>query len=153
MTAKAAGSHELHLARTFEAPASLVFRIWKERDLMIQWWGPKDFTCTHLDHDFRVGGDYRACIYAKKYGDSWMRGRFLEIEEDRRIVFTFMWEEGRDQAGVETTVTVTLTERDGKTEQTFHQTPFLDEETRDSHVGGWSECLDRERAFVEKMAS
>lgn len=153
MTAKEAGSHQLHIERTFEAPASLVFRIWKDRDLMIQWWGPKDFICTHLERDFRVGGDYRACITAKKYGDSWMRGRFLEIEENRRIVFTFTWEDGRDQPGVETTITVTLAEKDGKTVQTFHQTPFLTEASRDSHLGGWNECLDREQTFVERLPS
>lgn len=153
MSSNPKGSHELLITRTFAAPVALVFEIWKERDLMIQWWGPKDFTCTHLDLDFRVGGDYRACIHSSQYGDNWMRGRFVEIEPERRIVFSFMWEDGNEQPGVDTTVTVTFTEKDGKTVQSFHQTPFLTEESRDSHVGGWNECFDREQAFAEKRAS
>lgn len=143
---------ELLIVRTFNAPVSLVFRVWEQREHMIRWWGPKDFTCTALDVDFRPGGAWRACIVSDAYGESWMRGVFREIERDRRIVFTFAWEGGDDQPGVETLVTVTFEERDGKTIQTFHQAPFLDVETRDSHISGWNECFDREQVYAETLA-
>lgn len=143
---------ELLIVRTFDAPVSLVFRIWERAEHMIRWLGPKDFTCTSLDLDFRPGGAWRACIESEGYGQSWMGGRFLDIERDRRIVYTFAWEDGRDQPGVETLVTVTFTEQDGKTVQSFHQAPFLHVEGRDSHVVGWNECFDREQAYAEKLA-
>ncbi len=148
-----AGGHELMIERTFAAPVALVFQSWKQRELMIQWWGPKDFTCTHLELDFREGGAYRACISSAQHGDNWMGGRFLEIVENQRIVMSFAWEDGRDQPGVDTRITVTFAEQDGKTLQRFHQAPFLHEEARDSHIGGWSECLDREQQFVEQRAA
>lgn len=143
---------ELLIERVFDAPASLVFRIWEQREHMIRWWGPKDFTCTSLDVDFRVGGAWRACIVSDAYGESWSSGRFREIERDRRIVFTFAWEDGGEQLGVETLVTVTFAERDGRTVQSFHQTPFLTVESRDSHLWGWNECFDRERDYAEDLA-
>jgi uncharacterized protein YndB with AHSA1/START domain len=143
---------ELLIIRTFDAPVSLVFRIWESREHMIRWLGPKNFTCTALELDFRAGGAWRACIESDAYGQSWMGGRFREIEKDKRIVYTFAWEDGRDQPGVDTLVTVTFAERDGRTVQSFHQAPFLNVEARDSHIGGWNQCFDREQAYAEELA-
>ncbi|MGF1623842.1 MAG: SRPBCC domain-containing protein [Alphaproteobacteria bacterium] len=143
---------ELLIVRTFDAPIALVFRVWEQREHMIRWWGPRDFTCTALDVDFRPGGAWRACIVSDAYGETWMSGAFREIVRDRRIVFTFAWEGGDQQPGVETLVTVTFEERDGKTTQTFHQAPFVSVETRDSHVSGWNECFDREQSYAEHLA-
>jgi uncharacterized protein YndB with AHSA1/START domain len=144
--------NELLIVRAFEAPVSLVFRIWETREHMIRWLGPKNFTCTHVDLDFRPGGRWRACIESEAYGKNWMGGQFREIERDKRIVTTFAWEDGRDQPGVETLITVTFTEQDGKTIQSFHQAPFVHVEGRNSHVVGWSECFDREQAYAENLA-
>jgi uncharacterized protein YndB with AHSA1/START domain len=150
--ARALADDELLIERTFDAPVALVFRIWAERDHMIRWLGPKDFTCTSLELDFRPGGRWRACIVSDQYGENWMGGSFREIEKDKRIVFTFTWEDRADDPNAETLVTVTFAERDGKTVQSFHQAPFPDVEDRDSHVGGWTECFDRQQAYVERLA-
>ena len=68
-TAKLADD-ELLITRSFDAPVSLVFGIWESREHMIRWLGPKDFTCTHLDLDFRPGGKWRACIEQKPMGET-----------------------------------------------------------------------------------
>lgn len=143
---------ELLITRSFRAPVALVFRAWEEREHRIRWWGPREFVCTHLEQDFRPGGAWHACIVSDAYGESWMSGRFREIERDRRIVFTFAWADGREQPGIETLVTVTFAEEDGRTVQSFHQAPFLTVATRDSHIGGWDECFDRETGYVETLA-
>ena len=147
-----AGGFELTITRTFDAPASLVFEIWGEREHMRQWLGPTGFTCTSLELDFRPGGAWRGCIESEQYGTSWMGGVYREIVPDERLVFTFAWEDGRDQPGVQTLVTVTFAERDGKTTQIFHQAPFVHEEARDSHVSGWNECFDRQQQYAEALA-
>jgi uncharacterized protein YndB with AHSA1/START domain len=139
---------ELLIRRWFDAPASNVFRIWSARDEIMRWWGPKDFTCTHFDMDFRAGGKWRACIRSEAYGDSWMSGEYRQIEPNRRIAFSFAWEDGEDQPGVLTEVVVAFEARGNRTLQSFHQTPFLTVESRDSHVGGWSECFDHEAAYL-----
>jgi uncharacterized protein YndB with AHSA1/START domain len=152
MTAKVEAPLELAITRTFNAPARTVFAIWTTREHMIKWWGPKDFETTHLELDFRVGGAYRACIYRADYGENWMHGRFVEIVPNERIVFTFQWEGKADGIGAETLITVTFSEHDGKTTQTFHQAPVLDTDLRDSHIGGWSELIDKEQTYAEHMA-
>lgn len=143
---------ELLIVRTFNAPVALVFRIWEERDHMIRWLGPTDFTCTHLDMDFRPGGKWRACIVSEQYGENWMGGEYREIEKNKRIVYSFAWDGSPDEPGMKTLVTVTFRDEDGKTVQSFHQTPFKSVESRDSHVGGWNESFDREQAYAENLA-
>lgn len=152
--ARADGTFDLLIERHFAAPRAQVFRLWEARDLLIQWWGPKAFTCTHVDWDFRVGGRYRICIVSEQWGESWMSGEFREIARGEKIVMTFAWEDGRDPPGTTTQITVTFAEEDGPqgraTVQRFHQEPFLQEASRDSHVGGWGECFDGEAAFLSR---
>lgn len=149
---KALRDDELLIVRTFDAPVALVFRIWEERDHMVRWLGPTDFECTHLDMDFRPGGKWRGRIVSEAYGESWMGGEYRQIEKNKRIVYTFKWDEDEGSPTLETIVTVTFHEEDGKTVQSFHQTPFASVESRDSHVGGWNECFDREQAYAETLA-
>ncbi len=152
MTASANAPFDLTITRTFDAPVEVVFSIWTTRAHMIRWWGPKEHTTPHLDLDFRVGGAYRACIVNAAGVESWMGGRFVEIVENERIVFTFQWEGAADGKGVETLITVTFEERDGKTTQTFHQAPFLDADSRDNHVRGWTQLIEKEQAYAERRA-
>jgi uncharacterized protein YndB with AHSA1/START domain len=142
---------QLLIVRTFDAPAALVFSLWSDARHFKRWMGPGDFDCPVAEIDFRVGGAYRAMIRSPSRGDSWFGGVYREIEPARRLVFTFAWDDG-PSAELETLVTITFEERGGKTVQTFHQTPFLNVERRDSHVGGWNGAFDKEQAYAEALA-
>jgi len=146
------GAYELAITRSFDAPPALVYRLWSQREHMIRWWGPKDFTCTALEMDFRVGGRWRACIRSAQRGASWMGGVYREIEPERRLVFTFAWEDGRDQPGVETLVTVTFEAAAGRTLQSFHQAPFVRREGRDDHLKGWGSVFESENDYLRGLA-
>jgi uncharacterized protein YndB with AHSA1/START domain len=153
MTAqKAITDNELIITRSFDAPPSVVFALWSSPEHMKRWMGPKNFTCPEAAIDFRIGGAYRAMIKSAEYGESWFSGVYREIVPDKRLVFTFTWENEGPSAGQETLVTITLEERDGKTMQTFHQAPFDNVARRDSHVGGWSEAFDKEAVYAEQIA-
>jgi uncharacterized protein YndB with AHSA1/START domain len=144
--------NELLIVRTFDAPPSVVFTLWSSAERMKRWMGPNNFICPEATIDFRVGGAYRAMIKSAEHGENWFAGVYREIVPDKRLVFTFTWENEGLSAGIETLVTITFEERDGKTVQTFHQAPFRNVERRDSHVGGWSEAFDKEAAYAEKIA-
>lgn len=142
---------ELLITRSFDAPAALVFRIWESREHAIRWWGPKSFTCKQIEIDFRPGGAWRACIVSETQGEKWMGGEYREIVRDRKIVFTFAWDEGSGPA-MDTVITVTFEDKAGKTVQTFHQAPLPDVETRDSHIVGWTSFVESEAAYAETLA-
>ena len=144
--------NELLIVRTFDAPPSLVFELWSSAEHMKRWMGPENFTCPEAAIDFRVGGSYRVLIQSATHGENWFGGVYREIVPDKRLVFTFTWDNDGPSAGVETLVTITFEERDGKTVQTFHQAPFISVERRDAHIGGWSGAFDKEAAYVEKLA-
>ena len=74
-----------------------------------------------------------------------------EAEKNRRIVFTFQWDEDSGQY-LDTVVIVTFAEKAGKTIQTFHQTPFLSAAIRDSHIVGWNSLFNKQRLYVENVA-
>lgn len=143
---------ELLITRTFDAPASIVFSLWSNPEHFKRWMGPEDFTCRDAEIDFRVGGSYRAMIKSPKHGDNWFGGVYREIVANKRLVFTFAWNNEGPSAGVETLVTITFQELNGKTTQTFHQTPFLSVERRDSHVGGWSSAFQKLAAYAAQIA-
>src|SRR5215831_15524223 len=143
---------ELLITRTFDAPASLLFALWSKPEHLKRWMGPANFTCPEVEIDFRVGGAYRATITSPARGENWFGGVYREIVENKRLVFTFTWDNDGPSAGVETLVTITFEEKGGKTVQTFHQRPFLNVERRDSHVGGWTSAFDKLAAYAAQIA-
>ena len=142
---------QLLIQRTFDAPADLVFALWSEARHMRRWMGPDGFDCPEMEIDFWVGGAYRGMIRSPKMGDNPFHGVYREIEPNRRLVFTFAWDNDGPSAGVETLVTILFEEKDGRTVQTFHQTPFLSVERRDSHIGGWSQAFDKAQAYAAAL--
>jgi uncharacterized protein YndB with AHSA1/START domain len=143
---------ELLITRTFDAPASVLFALWSKPEHIKHWMGPSNFTCPVAEIDFRVGGTYRAMITSPEHGENWFGGVYREIEENKRLVFTFAWDNDGPSAGLDTVVTITFEERAGKTVQLFHQRPFLNVERRDSHVGGWTEAFGKLEAYAAQVA-
>ena len=140
---------ELLITRTFDAPADVVFSLWTDPQHFKHWMGPGKYECREARMDVRVGGAYRGMIYAGDTGESWFGGVYHEIVPNKRLVFTWKWDAG-PSGEVESLITITFEERDGKTTQLFHQTPFLNVERRDSHVGGWNGAFDKLGAYAEK---
>ncbi|GGY85329.1 SRPBCC domain-containing protein [Pseudoduganella plicata] len=144
---------ELLIVRTFDAPRALVFHIWRQPEHVRQWLAPMDFQCVSLAWDFRPGGAWRACIKSPD-SEHWMGGRFIEIEAERHIVFTFRWDPdgSPDTDSPENRITVTFEEEDGRTVQRFHQAPFTTVARRDSHTKGWTSVVERTGVYVERLA-
>lgn len=145
------GELDLLIEREFNAPVPLVFRLWESRDHMLRWWGPEKFTAIEMDWELTPGRPWRGAMTSQEYGLSRFSGVVRDVEKNKRIVFTFQWDEesGRDR---DTIVTVSFAEKDGKTVQTFHQTPFSSVESRDSHIGGWNSLFNKQQLYAENIA-
>jgi uncharacterized protein YndB with AHSA1/START domain len=139
---------ELVITRVFDAPRELVFKVWTDPRHAKNWWGPKDYPATHLEMDVRPGGAWRGRLRSINDGrELGLGGVFREVVAPERVVFTFAWEE-EGERGLETLVTVTFAEQDGKTRMTFRHAPFQSFEERDGHQGGWSSSFDRLEDYV-----
>ena len=133
---------ELTIRRTFDAPRALVFRAWTEPQHLAQWSCPRGFTMIENRGELRVGGAFFAWMRSPQGEDHRMRGVYREIVPPERLVFTHAWLDARGGPGPAPPVPVTLRERNGRTEMTFHQGVFESVASRDGHEQGWSSCFE-----------
>lgn len=147
LTAK---GRELVITRVFDAPRDLVWKAWTEPERIKQWSAPRGFTIPVAEGELRPGGAWKSCMRKPDGTDLWLGGVYHEIDEPKRLVFTHAWLDEHGNPGPETVVTVTLTERGGKTEMNFRQSGFDSIESRDGHAGGWNECFDKLEELLAK---
>ncbi len=143
----------LVLTRLFEAPLSLVYKMWTEPEHIARWWGCSGSTVTRCTRDLRVGGDYFVEMQLSDGSPHRIAGVYRVIEENARLCFTWGWLDDEGQRGHETLVTVTFSERGQATEVTLRHEVFDTTETRDLHGEGWTFGLDNLAAYLAEAQS
>lgn len=136
----------LNLQRTFQAPRELVWRAWTRPEIMVNWMGPVEWPMVAGSADFRVGGEWRACLRSVETGeDLWQGGVYREIVPPERLVYTFKWDESHeDGPPVDTLVTVVLTEvSETETRMDFTHEGLKSERSLTGHRHGWTSTHDR----------
>lgn len=149
-------SADLTIVRMFDAPRMHVWQYWSEPEFMKKWWGPKQFTCPVSKIDFKVGGIYLHCMKAPDGKEFWSTGIYKEIVPLKRIVAadSFANEKGEIVSSeyygmkgfpLETIVTVTFEEVNGKTKTTLIHSGIenIDDKTRKDMEMGWNESFDK----------
>lgn len=133
----------LVLRRQYAAVPEVVFQVWTTPDSMRRWFRPsKEFTHQIIEVDLRVGGQYRVAFESPEGVVDVVSGEFLEVTPPYKLVYSWIWEEPNEHAGVDTQVTVEFLEQDGGTELVLTHERFTRAEMKESHLGGWSGALD-----------
>ncbi len=78
---------ELRIFRTFKAPIELMWEVWTHPDHIGNWWGPKGFTNTIHNMDFREGGEWTLTLHGPDGTNYPNRNIFTEIIPLKKIVF------------------------------------------------------------------
>jgi uncharacterized protein YndB with AHSA1/START domain len=104
---------EIRMARTFDAPLALVFRVYTDPALLPQWWGPRRLTTTVETMELRPGGQWRFVQHDAQGNEYAFHGVFQEITPPTRLVYTFEFE--GIGPGHALTETVLFEEHNGKT--------------------------------------
>jgi len=153
----------LSITRTFDAPRALVFEMWTNPEHLRHWWGPKIFTAPVAEVDLRVGGKYLLCMQWPDGRLACNGGEFKEIVPPERLVLTqrFCDEHGNpqtpqdhelpDEFPSEMILTVTLTERDGKTTMTIVQGIPAGLAAEMGAVEGWNQSFDKMVAYLATL--
>lgn len=138
---------ELTLTRNYDAPRELVFKAWTDRQALQRWWGPKGFTNPRCEIDARPGGAIRIDMRGPDGTVYPMTGRFVEIVEPERLVFTSSALDANGEPLFEVLNTVTFVDDNGKTAMTLHVSVSKIQPAAASHLAGmtqgWTETLDR----------
>lgn len=162
-TSKKAAERELVITRVFDAPRELVWKAWTEPEHFVRWWGPKGFTTPFCKIDSRVGGEYLNCMRSPEGQDFWSKGVFRKIVPPERLVMTdsFADKEGNivpashyGMSGdwpLETQITVTFEEHDGKTKLTLRHASMPAGKNRDMAGAGWNESFDKLAEYLAKL--
>jgi uncharacterized protein YndB with AHSA1/START domain len=144
----------LEISRVIEAPRDRVYAAWTDPEQLKQWFGPENVKTRELVADARVGGTFLWDIINSEGEEMTMRGEFRELQPDKKIVFTWQWEDDEDWENHISIVTVELYDRDGGTELRLTHEQLPNEESRDGHTRGWESALDKlERLFSSKLNS
>jgi uncharacterized protein YndB with AHSA1/START domain len=144
----------LEISRVIEAPRDRVYAAWTDPEQLKQWFGPENVKTRELVADARVGGTFLWDIINSEGEEMTMRGEFRELQPDKKIAFTWQWEDDEDWENHISIVTVELYDRDGGTELRLTHEQLPNEESRDGHTRGWESALDKlERLFSSKLNS
>lgn len=109
------GEGSIKIVRAFDAPCTLVWQTWADPKMLAQWFGPRGFTSSVPEWDFRVGGALRIVMHGPDGNDHPMKGVFTEVNAPARLDFTNIALDGDGNHLLEGDAVVTLSESAGKT--------------------------------------
>jgi uncharacterized protein YndB with AHSA1/START domain len=144
--------NQILITREFNAPRHLVWRASTEPELIKRWWSGDRGTVTSAEVDLRVGGKWRYVMEADGGFEVAFHGEYREVVAPERIVNTEAFEGIPDPDEHAALVTVTFTEKDGRTLlRTLVE--HRDQAGRDMHINsgmetGMQEAMDH----LEKVA-
>jgi uncharacterized protein YndB with AHSA1/START domain len=161
---------ELVSTRIFDAPLKVVYKLWTEPPHVSQWWGPKNYAIPVCEIDLRPGGEYLYVMRSPKGDDFPVKGKFISIVPNERIVYTDdMYENSEfwrrmlggkvgddvDFSTIQSIITVSFENAANKTRLTL-TTRFVSNEVRDAMIGmqmaeGWTQSLEKFAEELKKM--
>jgi uncharacterized protein YndB with AHSA1/START domain len=166
MTKSAVDEQErMTITRVFDAPRELVWKAWTDPQYVMQWWGPKGFTCPTCKIDFRVGGKFLISMKSPDGQEFYNGGEYHEIVPHEKIVSSMYFadadgnkveaaELGIEHKAIEDAYDVTLFEDlgDGKTRLTFIGNETAEDAKASGQAEGWNQILDKIAAVVAELA-
>lgn len=76
----------LRLSRVFHARRETVFSAWSTAAHVQRWFCPESFTIPEAKVELRPGGPFEVMMRSPAGEEHWIRGRFVEIVPERRLV-------------------------------------------------------------------
>ena len=152
---------QVDISYSYNFPVRDVFEAWINPAYLAQWFAPHDCTIEFKKLDIREGGSFHSCVHTPLFGDCWCIGVYQEILSNRKIVFTMI---NADKNGtplnskiettpdwpVETIVTVTFSEVNGKTTVRLKQTVSESMAKKTGAYQGWIQMFERMQKLVEE---
>jgi uncharacterized protein YndB with AHSA1/START domain len=137
----AATKPSLTIKRRFKASPAEIFAAWTDPQQIVKWFGPPGQRDIASEADVRVGGRYMIRSFTIATGEkNQVGGVYREIEQDRKLVFTWAWHTMPER---ESLVTIELKPDGDGTLLTLHHEQFFDEPARDRHNAGWTTILEK----------
>jgi uncharacterized protein YndB with AHSA1/START domain len=92
-------ANDLVLTRVLSAPPDKLWRCWVEPELLKQWFCPKPWYVSQARIDLRPGGEFFALMNGPNGEQVGEPGVFLDVVENKRLVFTDAFRPGWRPSG------------------------------------------------------
>ena len=148
MTTKAAEKTSLQIKRFINAPRARVYAAWTDPAQLKEWWGPEKVRTRNFAADVRVRGKYRWDLTNQEDEEMSVFGEYRELVPEKKIVFTWKWDDDDVWENRNSIVTVELSDSGGGTELLLKHEQLPTEESRNRHNEGWNSVLDRLEKFL-----
>jgi uncharacterized protein YndB with AHSA1/START domain len=148
MTTKGAEKTSLQIKRFISAPRARVYAAWTDPAQLKEWWGPETVRTRNFAADVRVGGKYRWDLINQEDEEMSVFGEYRELVPEKKIVFTWKWDDDDVWENRNSVVTVELFDAAGGTELHLRHEQLPSTESRDRHNEGWNSVLDRLEKFL-----
>jgi uncharacterized protein YndB with AHSA1/START domain len=158
---------ELVVTRTFSAPRELVWKAWTERARLMEWFGPKGWTISVANLDFRPGGTFHYSMKTPDGKEMWGKFVYREIMPPEKIVLVNSFSDANGGMTrhpmsaswpLEMLTTTTFTEENGKTTITLRWLPLNPtaeerktfDTSREGMNMGWKGTFDQLEEYLAK---
>lgn len=135
----------INISCLIDADVSRVFEAWADPGKMSQWMGPGTVTCEAVEIDLKVGGKFSLSMQTED-GIMTAFGEYQEIEINKKLVFTWQWEDGTFTNSV---VNLTFTDLKGTTRLQLEHTKLPTPVIMEHHQQGWAGSVDKLADFLE----
>lgn len=137
----------------FSSPPQSVFQAWTDPQIVKRWFGPTPDTLLSATVDLRVGGIWRFVMARDDEKTMGFEGKYLAIEQDRRLVLNWSkvttYASGRREATPASRVEILLSAKGSGTDIRIIHSAISDKETRIGFTGGWEHGIMNLRALLE----
>lgn len=145
---------DLVLERVVEVPPELVWKAWTRPEHLVKWFVPAPWTLADCSVDLRPGGAFRTVMRSPEGEEFPTEGCYLEIVENRKLVFTDALLPGYRPSKEPFFTAVVSMEPEGKGTRYVARAIHRDRDGRDRHEAmgfheGWGTCLDQLVALVQ----
>lgn len=146
---------ELLITHLFDASRDIVFGAWTNPEQLRHWYAPDGCTVEFTTIDPTQGGNFHSCIHDPVHGECWVKGTYLEVVLNQKLVFTMVMsdevgnsvssvEAGKSEDWPETQITTVTFESIGQqTKVTIHQTVSEEEAKKTGAYQSWIKMLNK----------
>lgn len=146
---------ELKFSRVFNAPRSLVWKVWTEPQHIAQWWGPNGFANTIHKMEVKVGGVWDFIMHGPDGTDYPNRIVFTEIVKPELLKYDHGSDNPNDP--IRFKVTVNFIELEAKKTEIHMQMVFQTKEALDivvkkhGAIEGNNQTMNRLEEYLKTM--
>ncbi|HUK11649.1 MAG TPA: SRPBCC family protein [Stellaceae bacterium] len=145
----------LRLSRVLHARRETVFRAWSSADHVKRWFCPESFTVPQAAVEMETGGLFEVCMCSPVGEQHWIRGRFVEIVANERLVIDMLVTDSDGAKLFRAYTEVTLFDALGGTRMEVVQSYTLIDPSKAWMIAGapdgWGSTLDKLEREVVRM--